>query len=288
MKSSNIAYFLNRQVVGDDIEITKFSSLSNIAENSVVFANKFYQNYVALLNERKVLALVGKDYEGKLGCPYIISNNPRLDFVRVVQEFFVKKPEASIHPSAVVEKGALIGNNVSIGPHCHISSESVIGDNTIIQANVTLLNKVTLGTNCYIEPGTVLGGEGFGYEYDEDGVPIHFPHTGDIVIGNNVCIGSNTCIDRGTIDSTIIDDDVKIDNLVHIGHNVHVRKNTLIVAGTVICGGAQIGENCWISPNASLHQKITVGDNAKVGIGAVVLGRVREGQTVFGVPAKKL
>lgn len=288
MKSSTIADFLKTVIKGEDIDIRSFSSLSNIAENSVVFANKFNQNYVALLNEHKVLALVGKDYEGKLDGSYILSNNPRLDFVRVVQQYFVKRPNASIHPSAVVEKGALIGNNVSIGPHCHISAESVIGDNTIIQANVTLLNKVTLGTNCYIEPGTVLGGEGFGYEYDEDGVPIHFPHAGDIVIGNNVCIGSNTCIDRGTIDSTIIDDDVKIDNLVHIGHNVHVRKNTLIVAGTVICGGAQIGENCWISPNASLHQKITVGDNAKVGIGAVVLGRVREGQTVFGVPAKKL
>lgn len=288
MKSSVIAEYLKRTIYGEDIDILSFSSLSNIVENSVVFANKFNQNYVALLNEHKVLALVSKDYEGKLDCSYIVSNNPRLDFVRIVQEFFVKRPDASIHPSAVVEKGALIGKNVSIGPHCHISAESFIGDNTIIQANVTLLNKVTLGTNCYIEPGTVLGGEGFGYEYDEDGVPIHFPHTGDIVIGNNVCIGSNTCIDRGTIDSTIIDDDVKIDNLVHIGHNVHVRKNTLIVAGTVICGGVQIGENCWISPNASLHQKITVGDNAKVGIGAVVIGRVREGQTVFGVPAKKL
>lgn len=288
MNSSTIASVLNTAVEGEDIDIHTFSSLSNITENSVVFANKFNQNYVALLNNHKVLALVGKDYAGKLDCPYIVSNNPRLDFVRVVQKFFVKKPEASIHHSAVVEKGALIGKNVSIGPHCHISAESVIGDNTIIQANVTLLNKVTLGTNCYIEPGTVLGGEGFGYEYDENGVPIHFPHTGDIVIGNNVCIGSNTCIDRGTIDSTIIDDDVKIDNLVHIGHNVHVCKNTLIVAGTVICGGTQIGENCWISPNASIHQKITVGNNAKVGIGAVVLGRVREGQTVFGVPAKKL
>lgn len=288
MKSSIIADYLNAAIVGEDLDIHSFSSLSNISDNSVVFANRFNKNYVDLLNEHNVLALVGNDYDRKLECPYIISKNPRLDFVRVVQEFFVKQPEASIHPSAVVEKGALIGRNVSIGPHCHISAESVIGDNTIIQANVTLLNKVTLGTNCYIEPGTVLGGEGFGYEYDENGVPIHFPHTGDIVIGNNVCIGSNTCIDRGTIDSTIIDDDVKIDNLVHIGHNVHVRKNTLIVAGTVICGGAQIGENCWISPNASLHQKITVGDNAKVGIGAVVLGRVREGQTVFGVPAKKL
>ena len=288
MKSSVIADYLKRTIEGEDIDILSFSSLSNVLENSVVFANKFNQNYVALLNEHKVLALVSKDYVGKLACPYILSNNPRLDFVRVVQEFFIKKPEASIHPSAVVEEGAMIGKNVSIGPHCHISATSVIGDNTIIQANVTLLNKVTLGTNCYIEPGTVLGGEGFGYEYDEDGVPIHFPHTGDIVIGNNVCIGSNTCIDRGTIDSTIIEDDVKIDNLVHIGHNVHVRKNTLIVAGTVICGGVQIGENCWISPNASLHQKITVGDNAKVGIGAVVIGRVREGQTVFGIPAKKL
>lgn len=127
MNSSTIASFLNIAVEGDDIDIHSFSSQSNIAEYTFVFANKFNQNYVALLNDYKVLALVGKDYVGKLVCPYIVSNNPRLDFVRVVQKFFVKKPDACIHPSAVVEKGALIGKNVSIGPHCHISSESVIG-----------------------------------------------------------------------------------------------------------------------------------------------------------------
>jgi len=104
MKSSVIAEYLKTTIDGEDIDILSFSSLSNIVENSVVFANKFNQNYVTLLNEHKVLALVSKDYEGKLDCSYILSNNPRLDFVRVVQAFFVKKPVANIHLSAVVEE----------------------------------------------------------------------------------------------------------------------------------------------------------------------------------------
>lgn len=288
MKSSEIARFLCKSQVGDDVEITSFSSLSNIKQQSLVFAKKYSQANVEVLNNNSVLALVCPEYEGLLTCSYIVTNNPRLDFAKAVQAFFITRPVAGIHPTAVVEEGANIGKNVYIGPHCHIGPLVSIGDDTIIQANVTLINKIRIGNNCLIEPGTVLGGEGFGYEYDEDGIPVHFPHTGDIIVGNNVCIGSNTCIDRGTIDSTIIEDNVKIDNLVHIGHNVHIKENAFIIAGAIICGGTEVGKNCWISPNASLHQKITIGDNAKVGIGAVVLGRVREGQTVFGVPAKKL
>lgn len=288
MKSSEIALFLCESLVGDDVEITSFSSLSNIKQQSLVFAKKFSQANVEVLNSNRVLALVCSEYDGMLACPYIVSNNPRLDFAKVVQAFFTEKPVAGVHPTAVVEEGAILGKNVYIGPHCHIGPLVSIGDDTVIQANVTLINRIKIGNNCLIEPGTVLGGEGFGYEYDEDGVPVHFPHTGDIVVGNNVSIGSNSCIDRGTIDSTIIEDNVKIDNLVHIGHNVHIKENAFIIAGAIICGGAEIGKNCWISPNSSLHQKIVVGDSAKVGMGSAVIGRVRSGQTVFGIPAKKL
>ena len=288
MKSSEIACFLCKSLVGDDIEITSFSSLSNIKQQSLVFAKKYSQANVEVLNNNRVLALVCPDYDGLLTCPYIVSNNPRLDFAKAVQTFFIARPAAGIHPTAVVEAGAIIGKNVYIGPHCHIGPQVSIGDNTVIQANVTLINSIRIGNNCQIKPGAVLGGEGFGYEYDEDCIPVHFPHTGDIFIGNNVSIGSNTCIDRATIDTTIIEDNVKIDNLVHIGHNVHIRKNSFIIAGTVICGGVDVGENCWVSPNSTLHQKIIIGNKAKVGIGSVVIGRVREGQTVFGVPAKRV
>ena len=288
MKASEIASFLGKDLKGKDVEITTFSSLSNLCENSVVFAKKYSKEYYeALANARNILAIVCGDYKGLIPVSHIVSNNPRLDYTRTISQFFVEKDLSSgIHPAAVIENGAVIGNNVSIGANCYIGPKVAIGDNTTIMPNTSIYGKVTIGEECYIKPGVVIGGPGFGFENDENGVPVHFPHTGEVVIGNNVYIGANTAIDRATIDATIIEDNVKIDNLVLVGHNSHIEANTMIAGGTVLCGGSHIGKGTWVSPNASVLQHLNVGDDAMVGIGAVVVQDVKNGCSVFGNPAR--
>ena len=138
------------------------------------------------------------------------------------------------------------------------------------------------------KPGVVIGGPGFGFEYDENNIPIHFPHTGEVIIGDNVYIGANSTVDRATIDATIIEDDVKIDNLVHVAHNCIIRRNTLLTAGTILSGGVIIGEKSWLSPNSTVHQKVKIGNNCTIGMGAVVLRKVKDETTVFGNPAYKV
>lgn len=289
MKSLQIALFLNKDLRGRDIEIKTFSSLSNIESGSVVFAKKFSSEYEKVLDNRQdILAIVCAGYED-IQTPHIISQNPRLDFLKVVGTFFSEREIPSgIHPTANIEEGAVIGNNVSIGANCHIGSKVVIGDNTIVLPNCCFYGRVTLGEGCYIKPGVVLGGPGFGFEFDEQGAPIHFPHNGEIIIGNNVMIGSNSTIDRATIDATIIEDNVKIDNLVQIAHNCHIGKNSLIIGGAMIGGGVSIGESSWIAPNVTILQQVKIGSHCKVGIGSVVLRNVKDGMTVFGNPAKKI
>ncbi len=290
MKSSEIANFIDGELIGEDIDIVGFSSLTDIKEFTLLFAKKYTDDFVGTLsNSRNVLALVTKEYDGKLSIPYIISSNPRLDFLKVVGTFFSEREIPSgIHPTANIEEGAVIGHNVSIGANCHIGSKVVIGDNTIVLPNCCFYGKVTIGEGCYIKPGVVLGGPGFGFEFDDRGTPIHFPHNGEIIIGNNVMIGSNTTIDRATIDSTIIEDNVKIDNLVQIAHNCHIGKNSLIIGGAMIGGGVSIGESSWIAPNVTILQQVKIGSHCKVGIGSVVLRNVKDGMTVFGNPAKKI
>ncbi len=290
MKSSDIARFLNRELCGDDVEINGFSSLSNMVEGTVVFAKKYSKDFSDVLKAAtSILAIVCGEYKGKLTVPYIISANPRLDYLRIVSEFFAEKDiKSGIHPSAVIEDGAIIGKNVSIGAHCYIASKVVIGDNTTILPNCSLYGKVIIGRDCYIKPGVVIGGPGFGFEKDENGIPVHFPHTGEVIIGDDVYIGANTTIDRGTIDATVIEDHVKIDNLVHIAHNCKIGANTIITGGAFVSGGVQVGKNVWIAPNSSIHQQVKIGDNSKVGIGAVILKNVKDGDTVFGNPAKIL
>ncbi len=290
MKSSRIAKFIGLELFGNDIEIKNVKSMSGIENNSITYAKKLDQDFVKKVNElSEVMVIADKSYKDKLTCTCVLSDNPRLDFIKTIREFFSKnnviKP---IYESAVIEKGAKIGKNVSIGANCFISKDVEIGDETRIHHNVIILGAVRIGKRCVVKSGAVLGEEGFGFEYDDNKEPLHFPHIGEVIIGNNVFIGSNTTIERATMDATIVCDNVKIDDLVQIGHNSTIYDNTMIMAGTIICGGVLIGKNCWIAPNVSIKQKLKIGDNACVGLGSVVIRDVLSGATVAGVPAKEL
>lgn len=139
-----------------------------------------------------------------------------------------------------------------------------------------------------IGKGTVIGGDGFGYVRQEDGILYKMPHTGNVIINENVEIGGNTCIDRAVVGSTVIGAGTKIDNLVHIAHGAKIGKNCLIVAGAVIGGSTEIGDNCYIGIGAMIKNKIRIGNNVVIGMGAVVLNDVPDGVTIVGNPGKEL
>jgi UDP-3-O-[3-hydroxymyristoyl] glucosamine N-acyltransferase len=81
---------------------------------------------------------------------------------------------------------------------------------------------------------------------------------------------------------------VKIDNLVHIAHGVTVGENSLLIANSMIGGSAKIGKNCWIAPSVSILNKNVIGDNVTIGMGAVVIRDVPDGDVVVGNPAKSI
>ena len=291
IKSSEIASHLNLELVGEDVVIKTFSQLSNIQENTVVFAKKYNDSFVELLNaHRDILAIVTDDYKGKLNCPHVLSKNPRLDYIKVLTDFFepVDPDKGKIDPTAVIKEGAVLGNNVTVGAHCYIGPHVVIGDNTIIHPNVVIDNNVTIGHDCEIKSGTVIGQSGFGFERNENGEPIRFPHLGKVIIGNYVSIGANNTVDRATLGATIMEDYVKTDNLVHIAHNDVIKYGSLITAGAIFSGGVTVGEKSWVAPNTCFMQQITIGSNSTIGLGAVVLKNVDDNAVMVGNPARKL
>ena len=136
-----------------------------------------------------------------------------------------------------------------------------------------------------VGPGTVIGGDGFGWYGNP---PKRFPHVGHVLFGDRVEIGSNVTIDRGSIGNTVIGNDVKIDNGVHVGHNVTIGNRSLLTAHCNIGGSVQIGEDCWIGLGAQIKNQIRIGAGVTVGMGAVVLKDVPHGATVVGNPARIL
>jgi UDP-3-O-[3-hydroxymyristoyl] glucosamine N-acyltransferase len=148
--------------------------------------------------------------------------------------------------------------------------------------------KIVIGENTEICDTAIIGNEGFGFEPDENGDLVFFPHFCGVIIGDNVRVGSHTCIDRGNLRDTIINSNVKIDNLVHIAHNVIIGKNTMVVAGSVICGSVEIGESCFIGANSVIREHLKIGNNVIIGMGSVVTKNIPDNEVWAGNPAKKL
>ncbi len=150
------------------------------------------------------------------------------------------------------------------------------------------LVRVSLGQNTKVCDTAKLGNDGFGFEPDENGDLVFFPHFGNVIIGDNVRIGSHVCVDRGNLHDTVIKNGVKIDNLVHIAHNVNVGENTLVVAGSVICGSVKVGKNCFIGANSTIKEHLVIGNNVIIGMGSVVTKDIPDGEIWAGNPAKFL
>lgn len=217
----------------------------------------------------------------------IVTKNPKRALAAVGNSFFVNRPSPHIHPTAIISPLASIGKNVYIGPYAVIEN-TVIGDNTIVSSFVKIYDNVVVGKSCYIKEGAVIGGEGFGFERDENGNRFRFPQIGGVIIGDNVEIGSNTCIDRGALSDTVIESHAKIDNLCHIAHNVHIGNNAVIVACSEISGSCVLGDDVWTGPNVSIRDQRKVGKESLVGMGSVVVKDIPEGEVWAGNPAKKM
>jgi UDP-3-O-[3-hydroxymyristoyl] glucosamine N-acyltransferase len=289
VRAHEIAAYLGKDLNGMDRDVIKPCSLNNCIEGGLVFLTKYSESMLSMLSEQEnITAMVVPEYYGKLSCTYVISDNPRLDFARVLQEFFAPKAVSGIAATARIGRNVSLGRDVIIGEYNVIGNDVVIGDGTEIRHHVVIGDNTVIGRDCLIKSNTVIGEEGFGFERDEMGVPVRIPHLGKVIIGNNVEIGASTVIARGTLDNTVIENNVKIDDQVFIAHNVFVGKGSMIIAEAEISGSAHIGEMTWLGPNCSAMNGIEIGDNVFVGLGTVVNKSLPNNVVVAGCPAKVL
>lgn len=269
-----------------NLAVNHFCSLNKAKDYAVTWAKKpsdgCFRNFrgnrqnIIVTSARQVLEI---DHYG-----LIITDSPKKIFFSILDHFF-KDPEIHSIGSSSVIKGRL-GEGVSVGEQCYIGEDVIIGNGTRIGNNVSIYHKVSIGNGCMIHSGTVIGADGFGYFFEDDGSIGKVDHFGGVEIGSNVEIGANTCIDRGTLDDTVIGDGSKIDNLVHIAHNTWMGKNVCVVAGAVICGSAEIGDGAYIAPGGIVKNQLKVGTRSLIGLGAVVTKPVPDEYVVTGVPAK--
>lgn len=293
IKVEEIIDFLGDQaikVIGDTegVFIDNLAEVERVNETTLDWVKKSNPNKqeIAEKSAARVL-LVDEDINPIDGKTLIVVKKPKVALAEIGNYFFVTKTAGSIHPTAVIDKEAKIGKDVNIGAYCVIG-KAIIGEGSVLDSNVKIYDDTVLGKDCLIKSGAVLGGAGFGYEKDEDGNRFRFPQIGQLILGDYVEVGSNTCIDRGALADTIIGDYTKINNLCHIAHNNKIGKNVMITGCVNISGSNVIDDGVWIAPNSSIRGWVHVGKGATIGMGAVVVKDIPEGETWVGNPARKM
>ena len=211
-----------------------------------------------------------------------------------------------IHPSAVVHESASIGEGCRVGPGSVIGANVLLGNYSIVRANCVIEHNVVIGEHCVInslvnigydckigsrviiKSGTIIGGEGFGFAQDPNGKHQRIPHTGFVVIEDDVSIGTNCCVDRGTYGSTRIGRGTKMDNLCHIAHNVDVGEDVIFVAQCGIAGSSKIGDRAILSGQVGVLDHMTIAEDAVLVLRAGVTRDIPHSGVWAGTPAKPL
>lgn len=171
--------------------------------------------------------------------------------------------DVTIDAGVVVEAGAILGEGVWLGANSFIGQNSQIGGFTRIYPGVVIYHDVTIGTHCTLHGNAVIGADGFGFAPSEAGW-VKIMQLGGVRIGDRVEIGASTTVDRGALGDTIIDDNVLLDDQVHVAHNVHIGARTGIAACTGIAGSTVIGQDCALAGMVGVGDHLVITDNVHV------------------------
>lgn len=202
----------------------------------------------------------------------IVTPDPLLYFARLSQLWRQSHggyPDAGIHATAVVEAGAVVHPDASVGAFCHIGRGARVGAGSVLGPRVTLAADCRIGARCLIQSGAVIGADGFGFAPD-GGAWLRIEQLGAVVIGDDVEIGANTCVDRGTLDDTVIEDGVKLDNLIQIGHNCRIGKHTAMAGCVGVAGSAHIGAHCTVGGAGMILGHLTIADHVHISAASIV------------------
>jgi len=189
-----------------------------------------------------------------------------------------------VHPGAVIQAGAAIGEGCEIGPNAVIGEGVTIGRDCRIMANAVIRERCILGDRVIIQPGAIIGSDGYGYEL-VDGRHVKIDQVGIVELHNDVEIGANTTIDRARFGKTIIGEGTKIDNLVQIGHNCVLGKHCLMVAQSGVAGSTTLGDYVTIAAQAGSTGHVKIGDRAII-VGRAGVTKSLPGDQIYsGKPA---
>jgi UDP-3-O-[3-hydroxymyristoyl] glucosamine N-acyltransferase len=270
--------------------LSRVSGLADAGPDAVVFAEDVRTLVAAIATSAGLILAksVGTQPDERV----LVVKDPRYAFAVCAKALAGVRTASEVHPSAVVDASARVGERVKIGARAVVEADVTLGDDVEIAAGAVILRGVEIGNRVIVQAGAVLGATGFGYAHNsQTGEHLLFPQQGRLVIEDDVEIGANTTIDRGALGETRIGSGTKIDDQVHIGHNCRIGKNVLMASQVGISG------SCVVEDGAVLAGQVGLGDHVHIGPGVILGGAAGvfpgkhlqgPGQMFMGVPAEPL
>ncbi|HZQ95646.1 MAG TPA: UDP-3-O-(3-hydroxymyristoyl)glucosamine N-acyltransferase [Candidatus Sulfotelmatobacter sp.] len=304
MKLSAIAAALHARVENSssDIEIKGLNGVEEAGAGELTFVSN--PKYAQAARTTKASAVILAEDFPAIPAAMLRVKDPYLSFARALELFHPPRRYApGVHPTAVIDATARIGEGAHIGPYVVIGEKAVIGANAVLLAHVVIYpgarignhffahahsvvrENSRIGDNVLLQNGVVIGSDGFGFAKTPEGHWHKIPQPSPVVIGDEVEVQANSCIDRASVGETRIGRGVKVDNLVQVGHGTHVGEDALLCAQVGLAGSTVIGNRVILTGQVGVVGHCTVGDNAIVTPQTGVAADIAPGALVSGSPA---
>jgi UDP-N-acetylglucosamine acyltransferase len=187
---------------------------------------------------------------------------------------------ASIHPTARVDPGARLGENVTIGAYTIIGADVEIGDGTWIGPHVVINGPTRIGRENRIFQFASLGEMPQDKKYGGEATRLE--------IGDRNTIREFCTFNRGTVQDagvTRIGNDNWIMAYVHIAHDCQVGNHTIFANNAQLAGHVHVGDWAILGGFTGVHQFVRVGAHCITGVGSVVLQDIPPYVMAAGNPA---
>ena len=303
MKLGELATKLGAELQGDpSVEVTGVRGIEEAGPTEVTFVAN--PRYAALARSTRAAAILVEPEFPAIETATLRLKNPYHAFSRALGLFY-EPPEypAGIHPTAVIDATASIGENSHVGAYVVIGSNVVVGPHSTLLPHVVIYPGVKTGSHLFahahsvvregcvlgdhvtLENGAIIGADGFGFSKNPLGQWEKIPQSGPVHLGNRVDVQANACVDRATVGTTEIGDGTKIDNLVQVGHGSKVGKDTLLCAQAGLAGSSIIGNNAILAGQAGVAGHCSLGDGVILTAQSGVSHDVPAGKMISGSPA---
>jgi UDP-3-O-[3-hydroxymyristoyl] glucosamine N-acyltransferase len=297
-----LASRLGADLRGDpEVEVTGVNGIEEAGPSEITFVAN--PKYAGLARKTRAAAVLVEPEFPEIETATLRLKNPYHAFSRALGMFYQPPAYApGVHPTAVVDPTAEIGEGAHVGAYVVIGPKVKLGPGATLLPHVVLYPGVKagkrlfahahavvrehceLGDDVTLENGAIVGADGFGFSKDEQGHWTKIPQSGPVRLGDRVDVQANACVDRATVGSTEIGDGSKIDNLVQVGHGSRVGKDTLICAQTGLAGSSVIGDKVILAGQTGIAGHCTVGDGVILTAQSAVSHDIPAGKMISGSP----